>query len=57
MIGWLGTKALAAIRLFKSCLITYMLHRNISAAAIRVGNAVGQENIIETRRSGFSALL
>ena len=59
MIGWLGTKALAAHQIaINLASITYMSATGISsAAAIRVGNAVGSENIIETRRSGFSALI
>jgi MATE family multidrug resistance protein len=59
MIGWLGTTALAAHQIaINLASITYMAATGISsAAAIRVGNAVGSENIIETRRSGFSALI
>ena len=50
MIGWLGTKALAAHQIaINLASITYMSATGISsAAAIRVGNAVGSENIIET---------
>ncbi|MCX6150063.1 MAG: MATE family efflux transporter [Ignavibacteriales bacterium] len=59
MIGWLGTKALAAHQIAMSLAsITYMAATGISAAgAIRVGNAVGAGNITETRRSGFAALI
>jgi multidrug resistance protein, MATE family len=59
MIGWLGTKALAAHQIaINLASITYMAATGISAAAaIRVGNAVGTGSIVETRRSGFSALL
>jgi multidrug resistance protein, MATE family len=58
MIGWLGTKALAAHQIaINLASITYMAATGISAAAaIRVGNAVGSNNINETRKSGFSAL-
>ena len=59
MIGWLGTTALASHQIaINLASMTYMAATGISsAAAIRVGNGVGSENIIETRRSGFSALI
>ncbi len=59
MVGWIGTTQLAAHQIAMNLSsITYMAITGISsAAAIRVGNGVGSENIIETRRAGFSALI
>lgn len=59
MVGWIGTIQLAAHQIAMNLAsITYMAITGISsAAAIRVGNGVGSENIIETRRAGFSALI
>jgi MATE family multidrug resistance protein len=58
MVGWLGTKPLAAHQIaINLASISYMAVLGISAAgAIRVGNAVGERNINEIRRSGFTAL-
>lgn len=59
MVGWIGTDELAAHQIaLNLSSVTYMLITGISAAAaILVGNAVGQENIEEIRRAGFSALI
>lgn len=59
IIGWIGTKELAAHQIAMNLAsVTYMAATGISAAAaIRVGNAVGQNNISETRKAGFSAIL
>ncbi len=59
MIGWLGTKQLAAHQIAISLAsISYMATLGISTAgAIRVGNAVGKNDVKEIRRSGFTAIL
>jgi len=58
MIGWLGIKQLAAHQIaINLASISYMAALGISAAgAIRVGNGVGQQNITEVRRAGFTAI-
>jgi MATE family multidrug resistance protein len=58
MIGWLGKAQLAAHQIaINLASITYMIILGISSAGtIRVGEAVGQKNIIQIRRAGFSAL-
>jgi len=58
MIGWLGSVPLAAHQIgINLASVSYMIILGISAAGtIRVGNAVGEKNITETRRAGFSAL-
>jgi MATE family multidrug resistance protein len=59
MVGWLGTKQLAAHQIaINLASISFMAVLGISAAgAIRVGNAVGKQNIKEIRRAGFTALV
>jgi MATE family multidrug resistance protein len=59
MVGWLGTKPLAAHQIaINLASISFMAVLGISAAGgIRVGNAVGQKSISETRKAGFTALL
>jgi MATE family multidrug resistance protein len=59
MVGWLGTKPLAAHQIaINLASISFMIVLGISAAGgIRVGNAVGQKNIPETRKAGFTSLL
>lgn len=59
MVGWLGSKSLAAHQIaINLASISFMAVTGISAAGgIRVGNAVGLGDIQETRRAGFSALI
>ena len=59
MIGWLGSKPLAAHQIALSLAsMSFMFILGISAAGtIRVGNAVGKQNQLEVRNSGFSAIL
>jgi multidrug resistance protein, MATE family len=59
MVGWLGTKQLAAHQIaINLASISFMAVLGISAAgSIRVGNAVGMKDIAETRRAGFTASL
>lgn len=59
MVGWLGTKPLAAHQIaINLASISFMVVLGISSAGgIRVGNAVGQKNILETRKAGFTAIL
>jgi MATE family multidrug resistance protein len=59
MVGWLGTKQLAAHQIAISLAsISFMAVLGISVAgSIRVGNAVGMKDIAETRRAGFTASL
>jgi MATE family multidrug resistance protein len=59
MVGWLGTKQLAAHQVaINLASISFMGALGISAAgSIRVGNAVGRKDIPETRRAGFSAII
>jgi len=58
MVGWLGTKQLAAHQIaINLASISFMAVLGISVAgSIRVGNAVGMKNISETRSAGFTAL-
>jgi len=59
MVGWLGTKQLAAHQIaINLASISFMAVLGISVAgSIRVGNAVGMKDILETRRAGFMAIL
>jgi len=59
MIGWLGTSELAAHQIaINLASITYMIAMGLSAAAsIRVGNALGEGNIFQIKRSGTSAFV
>jgi len=58
MIGWLGTNQLAAHQIaINLASITFMAVLGISAAGgIRVGNAVGKQDITEVRKAGFTAI-
>lgn len=59
MIGWLGTKQLAAHQIaINLASISFMATLGISSAGgIRVGNAVGRQDVNEVRRSGYAAIL
>jgi MATE family multidrug resistance protein len=59
MIGWLGTRQLAAHQIaINLASITYMATLGISSAgAIRVGNAVGHQDIAGVRKAGFIAII
>lgn len=58
MIGWLGTEQLAAHQIaINLASISFMVVLGLSmAGGIRVGNAVGEKNIIGVRRAGFTAI-
>lgn len=58
MIGWIGAKEQAAHQIaINLASISFMAALGIShAGSIRVGNAVGQKNISEIRRAGFTAI-
>ena len=58
MIGWLGTRQLAAHQIaINLASISFMCALGVSAAgSIRVANAVGMQNVTEIRRAGFSAI-
>ncbi len=59
MVGWLGTKQLAAHQIaINLASISFMATLGISSAgSVRVGNALGRRNVEEIRRSGFIAVL
>lgn len=59
MVGWIGANEQAAHQIaINLASISFMMAIGIShAGSIRVGNAVGQQNITEIRRSGFIAVL
>jgi MATE family multidrug resistance protein len=58
MMGWIGTTALAAHQIaINLATISYMTTSGLgAAAAIRVGNFLGQQNIVQLRRAGFTLL-
>lgn len=58
MVGWLGTTQLAAHQIaINLASISFMAVLGLSAAgSIRVGNAVGKQDISETRKAGFTAI-
>lgn len=58
VIGWIGTRELAAHQIaLNLASISYMIALGVSSAAtVRVGTALGRQNIGETRLAGFSAL-
>jgi len=58
MVGWLGTKQLAAHQIaINLASISFMAALGVSIAGnIRVGNAVGKQDTKEIRRAGFSAI-
>jgi len=59
MIGWIGATELAAHQIaLNLASISFMVALGISSAAtIRVGNAVGKNDISATRTAGFSATI
>jgi MATE family multidrug resistance protein len=59
MVGWLGTNQQAAHQIaINLASISFMAALGISGAgSIRVGNAVGGQNISEVRKAGFTASL
>ena len=59
IIGWLGTNQLAAHQIgINLASISFMVALGISAAAtIRVGNAVGREDIVGIRKAGITAFI
>lgn len=59
IIGWLGTNDLAAHQIgLNLASVSYMFALGFSAAAsVRVGNAVGKQDIQATRVAGFSAIM
>ncbi|HEY7751203.1 MAG TPA: MATE family efflux transporter, partial [Ignavibacteriaceae bacterium] len=59
MVGWLGEKQQAAHQIaINLASISFMAALGISlAGSILVGNAVGRQDITETRRAGFVAIL
>ncbi len=59
MVGWLGTKQLAAHQIaINLASISFMSALGISSAgAIRVGNAVGKRDVNEIRKAGFTAIM
>lgn len=59
MVGWLGTKQLAAHQIALSLAsITYMIASGVGAAAtVRVGNYYGKKNKDNLRTAGLSALI
>jgi multidrug resistance protein, MATE family len=59
MVGWLGTIELAAHQIaINLASISFMVALGLSTAGgILVGNAVGKQDIYETRNSGFTSLI
>lgn len=59
MIGWLGSIPLAAHQIaINLASVSYMIILGISTAGtIRVGNYLGEKNPVDTRRSGFAAIV
>ena len=59
MIGWIGSIQLAAHQIaINLASVSYMIVLGIATAGtIRVGNYLGEENYVETRRSGFAAII
>ena len=59
MVGWLGTKQLAAHQIaLNLASISFMTALGVSAAVgIRVANGVVKKDITEFRRAGFSAVI
>ena len=58
MIGWIGANELAAHQIaINLASISFMIVLGISqAASIRVGNAMGEQNIANVRKAGFTAI-
>ena len=59
MMGWLGTQALAAHQIaLNLAAVSYMVATGLAAAAtVRIGNQLGQRDMPNLRRVGWSALL
>ncbi|UCH66897.1 MAG: MATE family efflux transporter [Ignavibacterium sp.] len=59
MIGWLGTNQLAAHQIaINLASISFMVVLGLSTAgSIRVGNAVGEQNVKAIRQAGFTTIL
>jgi len=59
MMGWLGAQALAAHQIaLNMAAVSYMMVTGIAAAStVRVGKQLGQKDIPNMRRAGFSAFL
>ncbi len=59
MMGWLGTRALAAHQIaLNLAAVSYMVATGLAAAAtVRIGNQLGQRDMPNLRRVGWSALL
>lgn len=59
MIGWLGTDQLAAHQIaLNLASISFMVVLGLSTAgSIRVGNAVGEQNVKRIRQAGFTTIL
>ena len=59
MMGWLGTRALAAHQIaLNLAAVSYMVATGLAAAAtVRIGNQLGQRDLPNLRRVGWSALL
>ena len=59
MMGWLGTHALAAHQIaLNLAAVSYMVATGLAAAAtVRIGNQLGQRDMPNLRRVGWSALL
>lgn len=58
MIGWIGANELAAHQIaINLASISFMAVLGISqATSIRVGNAMGEQNILKVRKAGFTAI-
>jgi MATE family multidrug resistance protein len=58
MIGWIGANQLAAHQIaINLASISFMAILGISqAASIRVGNALGEQDILKIRKAGFTAI-
>lgn len=59
MVGWLGTKQLAAHQIaINLASVSFMATLGISSAGgVRVGNALGRHDVDEIRKAGFTAIL
>lgn len=59
MMGWIGTKALAAHQIaINLAAISYMIATGLAAAAtVRVGNQLGKKDMPNMRRAGFTAVM
>lgn len=59
MMGWIGTKALAAHQIaLNLAAVSYMVATGLAAAAtVRIGNQLGKKDIPNMRRAGFTAIM